>query len=314
MSSSPLKYNIFVDTQPMAQEMDKVSSHVNGVKNAVVAMQAAVIVAENRASNQVCENINQGFFMLIRSQISQKIAAKKSEVDSIIIELKTQAKSMAAIKTRMEKDFRMITNRYNNRFSSLNKALRNRIFELDKPIVTLVDKEIKHCNTRINRMIATIPVNQSESLTVSQQMAASHTRQNGKKTITSIKKFISEMEHQRAMTSRILLDRMLSTNEVLYFPVLIATCEDEITKNELINIHIPQTRNDSLAGRLIPSIKESVYKTLPGFYWEKINADKKELTTGYYHTLLSQSSLSPRIKEMMMQFYKQNDWQTFNKI
>ena len=80
-------FNYTVDTQPMADEMSSVSHHVNVTTGAVVAMQAAVIAAEERAADHVCSNVNKGFYSLIRSQISQKLAKFQSEVDSNIIQL-----------------------------------------------------------------------------------------------------------------------------------------------------------------------------------------------------------------------------------
>ena len=81
-----------VDTQPMAREIDSVSNHIKGTTAAVVGMQAAVIRAEEEASNHVCENVNRGFYTLIHSQISQKIAKLKSEVDSHLMQLNQQRK------------------------------------------------------------------------------------------------------------------------------------------------------------------------------------------------------------------------------
>ena len=75
-------FNYTVDTKPMADEMRSVSRHVNATTDAVVAMQTAVIIAEEKAADHVCNNVNKGFYSLIRSQISQKMAKLQSEVDS----------------------------------------------------------------------------------------------------------------------------------------------------------------------------------------------------------------------------------------
>ena len=77
--------NYTVDTKPMANEIKNVSSSVSKTTIAVAAMQTAVILAEEKATqkvllaeekaaNLVCSNVNKGFYSLIRSQISQKMA------------------------------------------------------------------------------------------------------------------------------------------------------------------------------------------------------------------------------------------------
>ena len=51
-------FNYTVDTKPMAEEMRSVSRHVNATTGAVVAMQTAVIIAEEKAADHVCNNVN----------------------------------------------------------------------------------------------------------------------------------------------------------------------------------------------------------------------------------------------------------------
>ena len=126
-----------VDTEPMAREITSVSNHIKGTTAAVVGMRAAVIQAEEEASDHVCENVNRGFYTLIRSQISQKIAKLKSEVDSHLMQLNQQRKQLLAIRSRMERDYNMISNRYLKLFNGLNQNLRQRVFELDRPTIEL---------------------------------------------------------------------------------------------------------------------------------------------------------------------------------
>ena len=87
-----------VDTQPMANEINTVSTHINGTTAAVVGMRAAVIQAEEAAAEHVCDNVNKGFYTLIHSQISQKIAKLQSEVDSHIMKLNQLRKQLLSIK------------------------------------------------------------------------------------------------------------------------------------------------------------------------------------------------------------------------
>src|ERR1700761_9467443 len=126
-------FSYTVDTAPMAAEMHNVTRHVDGTTTAVVAMQVAVIQAENLAADHICANVNRGFYSLIRSQISQKIARLQSEVDSHLTQLRMQSQAIGGIRTRMERDYHMISGRYLKLFNSLNNNLKSRIFELDRP-------------------------------------------------------------------------------------------------------------------------------------------------------------------------------------
>ena len=119
--------NCKVDTQPMADELKTVSRHVTGTMTAVVAMQAAVIKADQEAADQVCNDVNRGFHALMSSQISQKIAKLQSDVDSHLLRLNQQTKQLLAIKRQMERDYRRTAERYGKTFNTINRELRQRV-------------------------------------------------------------------------------------------------------------------------------------------------------------------------------------------
>ena len=167
-------FNYTVDTQPMAEEMSSVSRHVNVTTGAVVAMQTSLIAAEASAADHICENVNKGFYSLIRSQISQKMAKLKSDVDSHLMQLIQQKKALLNIKSRMHRDYNMIASRYNKLFNSLNANLKHRVFELDKPTIDFACKEIDKVSNRTKYLTATIPVTQLESISLSQKIIASN--------------------------------------------------------------------------------------------------------------------------------------------
>ena len=74
-------FSFTVDTREMADGLYSVAPHVDEVTGAMISMQTAVIMAEQQAAENICANVNRGFFSLIRSQISQKMAICRSQVD-----------------------------------------------------------------------------------------------------------------------------------------------------------------------------------------------------------------------------------------
>ena len=113
--------NCRVDTQPMANEIHTVSKHLTSTSTAVVAMQAAVIKADQEAADQVCSDVNRGFHTLMSSQLSQKIAKLQSEVDSHLMRLAQQTKQLQNIRNQIERDYMRTAQRYSKIFNSLNR-------------------------------------------------------------------------------------------------------------------------------------------------------------------------------------------------
>jgi len=190
-------FNYTVDTKPMAEEMRSVSRHVNATTGAVVAMQTAVIIAEEKAADHVCNNVNKGFYSLIRSQISQKMAKLQSEVDSHLMQLVQQKNALLSIKNRMQKDYNMIASRYIKLFNGLNSNLKQRVFELDKPTIDFAVKEVDKVSNRSKYLTATIPIAQLESLAASQKIVASNVKYRGLNVIKSMRSFLFEMNTQK---------------------------------------------------------------------------------------------------------------------
>jgi hypothetical protein len=187
-------FNFTVDTSPMADQIRGVSNHVNATVGAVVAMQTAVILAEQEAANKVCNDVNKGFFGLIRSQISQKIAASQSEANSLVLQLLQQKNALGAIKQRMQRDYNMITSRYIKLFTNLNASLKFRVYELDKPVMRFAIDEQARFHNRSKMQTGEVPVLSQENLNLSQKIIVSNIKNKANKVIDSLFRFLTEIE------------------------------------------------------------------------------------------------------------------------
>jgi hypothetical protein len=288
-------FNYTVDTHPMAQEIGTVSSHIKGTTTAVVAMQTAVIVAEEKAAKHVCTNVNKGFFTLIHSQISQKVANQQSEVDSLLMQLNQQRKQLLAIKRRMERDYNMISRRYMKLFTGLNQNLKQRVFELDRPTTDFAVREVEKISNRTKYLTATVPVTQLESLAISQKIIASNVKSRGLKVIGSMTHFLSDMNEQKRLTDRILLQSHANTgNAVLSVPVIVSECNFDKFDNKNIDVTVSKVQ---LSRQTQSAVKNTVNQNLENLHWQNEKEIGKEIKSEF-SKVLSNSSSSQRVKEM----------------
>ncbi len=300
-------FNYTVDTQPMAEEIKSVSRHVDVTTGAVVAMQTAVIAAETNAANHICENVNKGFYSLIRSQISQKMAKLQSDVDSHLMQLVQQKKALLNIKTRMGRDYNMISSRYNKLFTGLNANLKHRVFELDKPIINFACKEIDTVSNRTKYLTATIPITQLESIALSQKIIASNVKQKGFIVIHSMKCFIHEMNLQKKLTDQILINDDESKNiGISYIPILVYEFNRDRNDHKNIDIVISNTE---LNNNIVSAIKNTAYTEFPKMDWSIETKSSQEISNEFSR-LLGMSTKSTRIKELALQLYQSNNYQT----
>lgn len=299
-------FNYTVDTEPMAQEMSSVSRHVNATTGAVVAMQAAVILAEERAADHVCNNVNKGFYSLIRSQISQKMAKLQSEVDSHFMQLVQQKNALLSIEKRMEKDYNMIAGRYLKLFNGLNVNLKQRVFELDKPTIDFAVKEVDKVSNRAKYLTATIPITQLESLSESQKIVASNIKYRGLNVIKSMRAFLFEMNTQKKLTDQILInDGRYTKTAAVYIPIVICECNrDKIDSG--IEISVSNVELDNLSKS---AIKNTAFAKLHQLQWKQSTIPNQEIKSEF-SKLASYSSKSQRVKDLALQLFQSANYQT----
>jgi len=299
-------FNYTVDTKPMADEMRSVSRHVNATTDAVVAMQTAVIIAEEKAADHVCNNVNKGFYSLIRSQISQKMAKLQSEVDSHLMQLVQQKNALLSIKNRMQKDYNMIASRYIKLFNGLNSNLKQRVFELDKPTIDFAVKEVDKVSNRSKYLTATIPIAQLESLAASQKIVASNVKYRGLNVIKSMRSFLFEMNTQKKLTDQILInDGRYTETATVYIPIVICECNRDRT-DAGVEISVSDVELDNISKS---AIKNTAFAELNQIEWQAKSLPNTEVKSEF-SKLVSTSSKSQRVKDMATKLFQSNNYQT----
>lgn len=297
-----------VDTTPMAHEIDKVSDHVTATTTAVVAMKTAVIAAEEEASAHVCEKVNQGFYTMIRSQISQKMAKLQSDVDSLLMQLSQQQKQLLGIRTRMERDYNMLLARYSKLFTGLNQNLKQRVAELDRPTMNFAMGEVEHITNRSMLLTATVPVGQLESVMQSQQILASNAKYQGMKVINSMRDFLSDFNNQRRLTSTILLSGEARESHLAVPVVMMETYIDRngtTVENIVMN-------NTGLSASMQRSIQNTITSTEDNLPWVD-TTDKDRETINEYGKMVASANLPDRVKEMMNNLFRATSYQTLKQ-
>ena len=300
-------FNYTVDTKPMAEEIRSVSHHVNATTGAVVAMQAAVIFAEEKAADHVCNNVNKGFYSLIRSQISQKMAKLQSDVDSHLMQLVQQKNALLSIKNRMQRDYNMIAGRYGKLFNGLNANLKHRVFELDKPTIDFAVKEVDKVSNRTKYLTATIPITQLESISLSQRIVASNIKHKGLNVINSMRSFLFEMNTQKKLTDQILInDNRYTGTATIYIPVVICECNRDKTDSKNLEVIVSDIELDNFSKS---AIQNTAYAEINQVEWSQKTIPNSEIKSEF-SKLISSSTKSQRVKDLAMQLFQSNNFQT----
>lgn len=293
-----------VDTTPMADELQSVSNHVKGTTAAVVTMQSAVIAAENNSANKVCSNVNRGFFTLVQSQISQKVANKQSRVEALLMQLAQQKRQLLGIKTNMEREYGRIAARYLRIFTSINKELETRIRQVDQPVFELVNKHMATSSNRMNSLTSWAATSQDESITKSQQILVSKMKSNAQVALEQSTDFLSQIGEQRVLTNKVLISNpMGNDNHTCQLPVVILETVNDKAGFPRKDITTPDFLAPIYSNQINNTIRES-----DELSWKQ--GEKPQLLNEEFDRIVDASKASSRVRDLIKKMYSSSDFQT----
>ena len=304
-------FSFTVETHEMAVALESVAPHVDGATAAVISMQTAVVIAERQAAQDVCANVNRGFFSLIRSQISQKMAVCRSQADARLLELRDQALKLSSVKATMQRDFQMIAVRYTKLFKSLDTALLSRIHEQNTPLLDLVMKDLMRLNSRTLTLQASVPVHQLESVSTSQQIVATVTKAEASQAIGGIARFIQESNQQGRLTQSILGSEVEHESAAMLLPIGLVECDSLQTQQRQWRHYTPKMPTADLTQRLEGALELRVLPALQQMEWRQQDSGDRERVSRSFQQLLIQTRLDERILAHVNRMYAASRWQSF---
>jgi len=300
-------FNFNVDTDPLANKVDTVSNHVTGVAVAVTAMQAAVISAERDGADKICQNVDRGFYFLIKSQISQKTAALNSNVTSKLMILGQLGIALKGVKRQMQNDYTMISARYIKLFKTLDLALQTRVFELDKAASKLASSQKTDVYTRIRDMGSTFLVHQKESVPIALNTVSSMLKNNAVKGIHFISNRLSEEELLMRQLQNVLSNTETDKRNVCNMPILLTEMESTINDESLYLVVVLPEMPGTLE-TLRHKMETAAKKNSSEMNWQNISEDTKAKIKNEYAALLENMKIDDRIRLEMFRLFDGSAW------
>jgi hypothetical protein len=303
-------YDFTVDTSPMAHTVDTVKGHVNGVTVAVTAMETAVIAAERSASKTICENVDKGFYTLMKSQLSQKAVAAFTEMTSKETILVQLAKALDNVRNQMQGDYNMICRRYHKLFQSLNKALEIRIRELDRPAMNIAEIKKNLVFDKLKNDSALLFSAAEETVSGSQTALSGKLKQ---KTCDAIKILhASAVEHHsyNNKLKSIFLDEPETGGRTVHddggyylIPAILSSEESFLAGNDFLeNIYTAQSDEFQNTAPIVTELE----RARDGFNWAPISAGEKEIIKKEFIRLCEADNPDERTGREMMRLFEAN--------
>jgi Tfp pilus assembly protein PilV len=162
-------------------------------------------------------------------------------------------------------------------------------------------------SNRTKYLTATVPVSQLESLALSQKIIASNVKYRSMKVIASMTSFLSDMNEQKRLTDRILLQSNAKVdNATLSVPVVISECNFDKFDNKNVDITVSRVQ---LNQQTQIAVKNAVNQNIENLQWQNEREINKEIKSEF-SKFLSNSSSSQRVKDVANKLFAANNFQT----
>jgi hypothetical protein len=309
-----------VDTSPMAKSVDTVRGHVNGVTAAVTTMEAAVIATERKAAETICSNVDNGFYVMIKSQISQKAVVAYTEMTTKQMTLLQLVKALENVKRQMEADYNMICKRYTKLFQSLNKALETRVRELDRPAMKLAEIRKNIVFDKLKDESSLLLSSSGEVMQVEQTALSGKLKQKTKDTLWVLSSSANEKNYFNERVESILLpENSVSTdnnqtqgdeNKHHYIPAVFFASMSVINADETREtVYVPQRDDWFNAASIVSEINIKANS----FSWLPVSSGEMAIVRQEFSAICEKETSGERLNVEIMRLFDSSQWEETGK-
>lgn len=297
-------FDITVDTSPMAKSLSYVDSDVRDVTSSVIAMESAVVIAQQEASEHICRNVDTGFFILMKSQFDQKIAAVSSEMLSKMQLMETFKNEIDKIMVIMQDDYERIKLRYMKHFSSLDSALETRIHELDKKAYDIAkDYKLSQFKTGGEIIKAICYSDDTQLINVKQSSAIVKTK--SAKSIDVMTNDVLEQLYYSDSVKNILKDSNFEERHPQYIPVIFSENDSMISQDSIVkNIYASSEVKYSTDSKFLNILKDKS----KDFTWNEVSNETYESVKNSFQAKIGSEITDERVAKEMLRLFGESKW------
>lgn len=287
-------FDYTVDTQPMANSLNEVKTSVHALNGVVAAMQAAVISAEKKAAKDVCNSVDAGFYGLIASQISQKIAHVEPSVISGQQLLLSIKRDMCKIQPNLEKDYNRCLRTYSSIFKQIDKTTREHLLALDKEAFNLIELFRKQCLIRQSDRSAFLLLMDNDVNHVRQLGTQTHVMDNAKSGITDVSAYKDEYNLLEKKQDVMAGNKKIDAEEILNVPALYIDYDEVNGSDQKADVHIVSGIEKNCANRIKNKVSMDMNSNEN---WSEISAEEMNLLKQDVKSLCAKHNCSERLSK-----------------
>ncbi len=219
--SVPIGINIHVDTQNFDQSVMGTNHSIDALTGALAAMDAAQCATIAETSEQISNRIVDGFFSLIKSDLSVQKSENRGLLQSRFALLLELSKDVADKHTRMESDVARLKRHFSTLFSDMDEDLKKRIAELDRDVFFLAENVHSELIDQRLKDDVTLAIGQLEDTSRSNAfLTTAHIKKKISDVFGTILQTLVNSQKYKEITSQIIESKSSDGIETQYVPLV----------------------------------------------------------------------------------------------
>lgn len=219
--SVPVSVNLYVDTSPFDASVRNCSGSVNALNGAVVAMNASQVASINDSAQKVSSHVISGFFNMIKSELSQNMAALAAKFKAVFELLTTNSSRVEKQQAVMQDDYSRISERYTKIFQNLDEELEKRIIALDKNVFEISKRvQSEQLNTETAKKVAQFLLGVNEDDILQQELLIANTKSKVLIAMNELSNNVVQQAIYSNQINKIVEEKTCNSQEQNFVPVI----------------------------------------------------------------------------------------------
>lgn len=223
---------VYVNSDPFDNSVHRFNNSVDALTGSVVAMNAAQCAAIKLTAEEITAHLNNGFFDVINSELSQQIVALGNEMASGLVLLTEQGRAVSQKKDAMEGDYNRISSRYVSVFTELDNECHKRIYELDKPAFRLAEKVQRELLSETSGNAVALNLLGIEEVSSSKTLVLiSSMKRKALDVLKTLHDYITQESKISSLVESVLFNEAVESNVSIGIPVIWSESDGDIGLN-----------------------------------------------------------------------------------
>ena len=234
--SVPLGIDIEVDTDPFDESVGDTKRALAGVAGALSAAELAQVEAIHEAGQKIAQSATRGFFNVLKSEMSSRVAEFSSSMKSCIGLILEQSRAIENVHQQMDADYHAIKGRYQRIFDELDRELDRRIKELDRSAFQLSSHSMQSVvEAPLLEHTARIFTQMSDTSAVPLKLACASTKSRTSDALENLGDVCDLIEDYASSVDSV-VDESTGEEEIAFLPAVYAVQRDLVTGEERVII------------------------------------------------------------------------------